>query len=190
MNTDRGTGGRSAFFGLAMLILGGLLFAAGVMVGRQMALDEAQKKSRDSLTRIDQRDKERKETVDGGALVFPEVLDSEKPDSRPKLAPARAPAAERSAAAPVVVPAPETAPSQLNTLQVAAYGDRSQAESLVKKLTGQGYKNPHIAEREVPPKGTYYRVRVGPFSSKQEAERAKEILEKDLRVKVMFVRED
>jgi hypothetical protein len=88
MRTSRGPGGRSAFFGLAMLILGGLLFAAGVMVGRQMAVDEATK-PKEPLFKIDQRDKEPKKTVDGGELVFPEVLDKKKPE--PKIEPAPAP---------------------------------------------------------------------------------------------------
>jgi cell division protein FtsN len=198
MTTDRGSGGRSAFFGLALLILGGLLFAAGVMVGRRMALDEATE-SKDSLSKIDQRDREPNQIVDGGKLVFPEVLDSENPETKPQpVSPKPLPAP-----APKVVPLPKPArepplpkaelKARLRTkisLQVAAYGDRSQADSLVKKLIGQGHVKPHIVEREVPQKGTYYRVRVGPYSSKQQADRAKEMLEKDLRVKVLFILEN
>lgn len=82
MRTSRGPGGRSAFFGLAMLILGGLLFAAGVMVGRKMAIDESEK-PKEPLFKIDQRDKEPKKPVDGGELVFPEVLDKKKPEPLP-----------------------------------------------------------------------------------------------------------
>jgi cell division protein FtsN len=175
MRTDRGTGGRSAFFGLAMLILGALLFASGVMVGRQMALDESTEK-KEPLFKIDQRDKESKKTAGGGNLVYPEVLDKKKPEPEP-------------VPAPVPEPKPEARPAQKLTLQVAAYGDRSQADGLLKKLVGQGYENPHIAEREVPGKGTYYRVRVGPFTSREEASRVKERLEKEIRVKVLTVLE-
>ena len=176
MRTSRGPGGRSAFLGLAMLILGGLLFAAGVMVGRQMAVDESTK-PKEPLFKIDQRDKEPKKSVDGGELVFPEVLDNEKPIPKP-------------APAPVPAPVPKVEAHAKFILQVAAYGERSQAESLAKKLTGQGYDNPRIAEKEVPGKGTYYRVRVGPFSSRPEALKVSERLEKELRVKALIVLEE
>lgn len=175
MKTDRGSGGRSAFFGLAMLILGGLLFAAGVMVGRQMALDDSTR-SREPLFNIDRRDKESKKTTGGGELVFPEVLDREKPEPVP------VPDKE-------VVSPPKDLPGQKFSLQVAAYGERSQAESLVKKLGEQGYSNPHIVEKAVPSKGTYYCVRVGPYPARPEALEVSERLEKELRVKALLVLE-
>ena len=110
MRTSRGPGGRSAFFGLAMLILGGLLFAAGVMVGRKMAIDESEK-PKEPLFKIDQRDKEPKKPVDGGELVFPEVLDKKKPEPLPPPPPDPV---------PVPDPDPEAAPEPNFTLQVAA----------------------------------------------------------------------
>ncbi len=195
MKTDRGSGSRSAFFGLALLILGGLLFAAGVMVGRQMTMDETTK-SKHPLMKIDQRDQEPKKTVDGGELVFHEVLDTEKPEPEPvppKPLPAPAPKVVRLPKDVREPPVPEAelkARLKKISLQVAAYGERSQADSLVKKLIGQGHVNPHVVEREVPGKGTYYRVRVGPYSDKRQADRAKEMLEKELRVKVLVVLEE
>ena len=178
MKTDRGTGSRSAFFGLAMLILGGLLFAAGVMVGRQMALDESEK-PKEPLFKIDQRDKEPKKTVDGGELVFHEVLDKKKPE--PIVEPEPVPV-------PDPVPVPETAPEQTYTLQIAAYRERSQAESLVKKLSMKGYKKTRIVSGEVAGKGIYYRVRLGPLP-KSEAEKSKERLEREERLKVLMLKE-
>lgn len=181
MRTSRGPGGRSAFFGLAMLILGGLLFAAGVMVGRQMAIDESEK-PKEPLFKIDQRDKEPKKTVDGGDLVFHEVLDKKKPEPEPP------PPEPKPVPAPVPVPVPEAAPEQTFTLQIAAYRDLSQAEALVKKLSGKGYKKARIVSGEVAGKGIYYRVRLGPLP-KSEAEKSKERLEKEERLKVMMLRE-
>lgn len=181
MKTDRGTGGRSAFFGLAMLILGGLLFAAGVMVGRQMALDESNEK-KEPLFKIDQRDKEPKKSADGGDLSFHEVLDKKKPEPEPEPPPK-----------PKIKEGKVTDssfPLEKFSLQVAAYGERAQADSLVKKLTEQGYDNPRISEKEVPGKGTYYRVRVGPFTGREEAARILKRLEKELRVKVLLIKEE
>ena len=176
MRTSRGPGGRSAFFGLAMLILGGLLFAAGVMVGRQMAVDESTK-PKEPLFKIDQRDKEPKKTVDGGELVFPEVLDKKKPEPKPVPAPA-----------PVPAPVPEAAPSPNFTLQIAAYRERSQAEALVKKLSEKGYGQARIVSGEVKGKGMFYRVRLGPLS-KSDAEKSKERLEREERLKVLMLKE-
>jgi len=176
MRTDRGTGGRSAFFGLAMLILGGLLFAAGVMVGRQMALDESTEK-KEPLFKIDQRDKEPKKPVDGGDLSFHEVLDNEKPEPKPVPPPP-----------PDPVPDPDAALEKEFTLQIAAYRERSQAEALVKKLSGKGYNKAHIVSGEVAGKGMYYRVRLGPLP-RTEADKSKARLEKEERLKVMMLKE-
>ncbi len=194
MKTDRGSGGRSAFFGLAMLILGGLLFAAGVMVGRQMALSDSPS-PKDPLIKIDQRDQEPKKTADGGGLVFPEVLDQEKPEPAP-IAPAPEIEPEpEPAPAPEIVPVPVPVPEQNHSihkfsLQVAAYAERPQAESLVIKLTEEGYRHPRISEKEVPGKGTYYRVRVGPYPSRPEAQDVSKRLEQELRVQVLLISED
>jgi len=180
MRTSRGPGGRSAFFGLALLILGGLLFAAGVMVGRQMAIDESEK-PKEPLFKIDQRDKEPKKTVDGGDLSFHEVLDKKKPEPEP--VPPSPPDPD-----PAPDPVPEAAPQPNFTLQIAAYRDLSQAEALVKKLSGKGYKKARIVSGEVAGKGMYYRVRLGPLP-KSEAEESKARLEKEERLKVMMLKE-
>lgn len=180
MKTDRGSGGRSAFFGLAMLILGGLLFAAGVMVGRQMALDETAR-SKEPLFKIDRRDQEPKKTVDGGELIFPEVLDTENP--APEPAPVPMPEIK-------VVPTPEAPPLQKFSLQIAAYRERSQAEDLVKKLSEKGYGRARIVAGEVAGKGMYYRVRLGPLPSRQDAQRVSKRLDKELRVKALIVLEE
>ena len=188
MRTDRGSGGRSAFFGLALMILGGLLFAAGVMVGRQMTQDETTK-SKHPLMKIDQRDQEPKKSVDGGELVFHEALDTEKP--APATAPQAVPKTEPEPVpkpAPVPVPEIETAPSPKFSLQVAAYRERSQAEGLVKKLSEKGYGQARIVTGEVAGKGVYYRVRLGPLS-KSDAEKSKGRLEREERLKVFLLKE-
>ena len=106
MRTDRGSGGRSAFFGLALMILGGLLFAAGVMVGRQMTQDETTK-SKHPLMKIDQRDQEPKKSVDGGELVFHEARTASGTEDGARAcsqARARARARDRDSPFPQVLP--------------------------------------------------------------------------------------
>lgn len=56
------------------------------------------------------------------------------------------------------------------SLQVISVQGREKAETIVRELTGKGYPSPRIIPAEVPGRGTWYRVRVGPFETKEEAE--------------------
>ena len=53
-------------------------------------------------------------------------------------------------------------------VQVAAFRAAGDAESRAKKLSQKGYKTV-IVKADVPGKGTYHRVRLGPFASLDEA---------------------
>jgi rare lipoprotein A len=63
------------------------------------------------------------------------------------------------------------------TFQVGAFRDRSNAENLRSKLD-QAYQNAHIATYDTG-SGLYYRVRVGFFTSLEEARKGEEILIRD-----------
>jgi DedD protein len=64
------------------------------------------------------------------------------------------------------------------TLQIAAYQEKGLAEDDIKKLKQLGYAA-FIVASDVQGKGTWYRVRLGSFSSKASAEK----LQKELRAK-------
>ena len=63
------------------------------------------------------------------------------------------------------------------TFQVGAFRDRSNAEFLRAKLD-RAYQNAHIATHDTE-SGRYYRVRVGLFTSLEEAQKGEEILIRD-----------
>ena len=63
-------------------------------------------------------------------------------------------------------------------VQVASTKDAASAEELVKKLTQLGYAG-FSTKAEIPDKGTWYRVRVGPYRTKAEAEQMRQELIKD-----------
>jgi len=63
-------------------------------------------------------------------------------------------------------------------VQVASTKDKGSAAVLVKKLKQLGYAAFSI-RAEVPNKGTWYRVRVGPYRTKAEAEQMRDELMKD-----------
>jgi len=70
-------------------------------------------------------------------------------------------------------------PSTSGTLavQVASTKDSASAEALVKKLTQLGYAG-FSTMAEIPDKGTWYRVRVGPYRTNTEAEQMRQELTK------------
>ncbi|MFT3708083.1 MAG: SPOR domain-containing protein [Archangium sp.] len=72
--------------------------------------------------------------------------------------------------------APEAAPSSLGgndgqwTMQLSAYQDRGEADRFAAGLRDKGYA-PFIVEANIPGKGTWYRVRMGRFPTKDAATR-------------------
>ena len=96
-----------------------------------------------------------------------------------KVPPAAAPAkAAASPAAPVSAAAAPAKPAAAGslTIQVAALKERSEADRVAKRLQSKGYEA-YVAE---PAPGTaMFRVRVGHFSDKSEAEKVKNRLAKE-----------
>ncbi len=64
----------------------------------------------------------------------------------------------------------ETVPGGAFTLQISAFQSRAEADRFAAKLRDRGYA-PYIITAEVPNKGTWYRVRMGSFGSKDAASR-------------------
>lgn len=73
---------------------------------------------------------------------------------------------------------PSRPPANLDYyLQAASFREHADAEKLRAKLALKGYKSVTQA-RQVEGKGTYYRVRLGPYSDKRKAKTAKNKLQK------------
>jgi hypothetical protein len=64
----------------------------------------------------------------------------------------------------------ETAPGGAFTLQLSAFQTREEADRFAGRLRDRGYA-PYIVTAEVPNKGTWYRVRMGSFPTKDAATR-------------------
>jgi cell division protein FtsN len=64
----------------------------------------------------------------------------------------------------------EAVPGGAFTLQISAFQSRAEADRFAAKLRDRGYA-PYIITAEVPNKGTWYRVRMGSFPSKDAASR-------------------
>jgi septal ring-binding cell division protein DamX len=64
----------------------------------------------------------------------------------------------------------EAAPGGDFTLQISAFQSRSEADRFAARLRDRGYA-PYILAAEVPRKGTWYRVRMGSFKTREAAAR-------------------
>jgi DedD protein len=103
----------------------------------------------------------------------PKAVADKKPDVQAKPVDAGATASRHAPAATAsAAPAPPeaTAPSGAFTLQLGASQNRDDAERMVSRLREKGYA-PYITTADVPGKGTFYRVRMGSFATKEAASR-------------------
>lgn len=101
------------------------------------------------------------------AVLPPSPLTSKKRVSKAKVT-----QAEKK-----TLPAVKPSPSGSLAVQVASTKDAGSAEELVKKLTKLGYAG-FSTKAEIPNKGTWYRVKVGPYRTKTEAEQMRQALTK------------
>lgn len=161
------------------LVLLGVVFVLGLNVGKQVALRQAENDLAGDLEALD-RAPAPAAPVKDEALTFHDRLTREAPAAAPPAAPpppAPAPAPQASApAAPSPAPrAPEPAPSKAQpqpekpwTVQLAAAQERAEAERIATRFVAL---NPRIEAADVPGKGRFWRVRVGGFETREEAER-------------------
>jgi septal ring-binding cell division protein DamX len=67
------------------------------------------------------------------------------------------------------------------TLQLSAFPEKGDAEEFMRKIQSAGYK-PFLVASEIPGKGTFYRVRVGDYTTRQAAVDAKAEFERKQRI--------
>jgi cell division septation protein DedD len=116
----------------------------------------------------------------------------EKPAPTPKpipepMAAASSPKESAPASVPSVAPAPAAAtPGDGYAVQVAAVNVRTDADAIAKRFSSKGY----TAYVEVPPNGTgtVFRVRIGTFKTKREAETIAARLQKEEQIKPWVTR--
>jgi DedD protein len=95
------------------------------------------------------------------------LLQTEDAEAAPE-APA-SPSDLKAAFARVAEPPPQAAPpSGVWTLQLSASQNKDEADRFVLRLRDRGYA-PFVVRAEVPDKGTWYRVRLGSFPSREAA---------------------
>ncbi len=102
------------------------------------------------------------------------ALEAKLPDSPPKSEPVATRTHDggglKEAFGKVQRQAPEAAADGNWTIQLSAYQDRAEADRFAAGLRDKGYA-PYIVEAQVANKGTWFRVRMGRFPSKDAASR-------------------
>ncbi len=172
--TFRSGSGRGTMLGLSMVIMGGLLFAAGVMVGRQLKIEE----STDTKKKLDQLDdRERKSNyIDTDSLTFHEELNkppklrpiiqtpTPKPEFKPVIASQTDTPVNHAPTVTAPVPSPKTSETKAESIQiqVASFTESSKATLLKNRLLDLGFQQVEIVDAKV---GTqmFFRVRLGPL---------------------------
>ncbi len=162
------------------LVILGVVFVLGLNVGKQIGVRRAEGARAGDLDALD-RAPAPPAPVQDDALTYhdrltkqappppaPEVAAPQAPPAAPAPAPAPQAAPAPAAAAAPARPDADAAVSKPWTVQLAASQDRAEAERIASRFAAL---NPRIEQAEVTGKGRFFRVRVGGFDSKDDAER-------------------
>ena len=212
----------------SLVVLGGV-FMLGVVVGKKLAGEPADRSSPDLLSQVDRKTAALDSLKDreDAALTFQDELTKKAP-SPIKVEPAKvveppkveAPKAEPPKESVAVIPPPEPAhlpespkaeaiatrtndggglkeafgrvqraPTNVVadgswTVQLAAYQDRADADRFAAGLRDKGYA-PYIVEVAIPSKGTWFRVRMGRFATKDAASRYMDDFKRETSISAM-----
>jgi cell division septation protein DedD len=137
------------------------------------------------------------ERLTGNEAAADSLKKAPEPPAEAPAPKAETPAPEPVAAAPAPAPAPAAAaapaapasaepPGNGFAIQVAALRERSEADTIVKRLAGKGYPAYVLAPAKGAP--SVYRVRVGKFKERREADTVAARLQKEEQFKPWVVR--
>ena len=153
----------------AVVLLGGLSFAAGFIMGRNRGAEEASARFTSVNAAIPQEQAEGKKPdgePNASDLTFFDTVDQKKPADIPPPPPTKPKPATTTTSAPA-------AASVTVYWQVGAFAEQAPASALVKRLGTLGF----TARAVTSSSDKLYRVRVGPYSTEALAAAAKSRLE-------------
>jgi DedD protein len=158
------------------LVLLGVVFVLGLNLGRQLAVKQIEGTRGDALAALDRPPPAPTAPISDDALTYHDRLTkdrparAEEPPARPALAVAAPPPPTAPAPAAPAPAAVVSAPAAAGTftVQLVSTTSRAEADKLAAKL--QEF-DPRVESAEVSGKGRVYRVRVGSFETRGEAEK-------------------
>ena len=150
------------------LVLLGVVFVLGLNLGRQLATRQLEATRGDALAALDRPPRTPAAPIADDALTFHDRLTRDRPPPEDPAPGAAPPAAAAAAPAPTsTVPAPPAATGAFS-VQLVSTSSRAEADKLAARL--QEFE-PRVESAEVAGKGRVYRVRVGSFPTRAEAEK-------------------
>ncbi len=162
------------------LVLMGVVFVLGLNLGRQLTAKQLEATRGDALAALDRPPPAPAGPISDDALTFHDRLTKDRPppieDPAPRPAPVAAaaptgatPAAPVAGKPSAAAPAASPATAGAFTVQLISTTSRAEADKLAGKV--QEF-DPRVEAAEVSGKGRVYRVRVGAYDSRAEAEKA------------------
>lgn len=168
-----------------------VLFMAGAgLAGYFYGLGDAGRKA--ALTASDEKGvpgepgSQGPETGDTSSVTFYSVLTEPRKDIPDPAPRAEKPAPPKEETAPAREEAPAGQGGSIMA-QVASHKTIESAQSMLESLSAQGYRG-NIEKADLGERGTWYRVRIGPFRDEEEAGKALERLRAERNLKGFIVR--
>lgn len=184
--------------GVSCLLL--VAFALGVMVGKNIETYPARItdaipgliRERIARTPVEpgvapvQGDVREARKDDANLTFYDTLTGGKKGDAKMKMPP---PAGQEEKAPVKEKPALQETPAGGGNfvVRVASLRDEKKAQDLQKRLSGMGYQSV-LETRDVGNKGTFYRVSLRGFETRDEAEKAAEVMQKKAKLKCLVVR--
>ena len=155
------------------LVLLGVVFVLGLNLGRQLAVKQLEATRGDALAALDRPHPAPAVPIPDDALTFHDRLTKDRPPideavARPAVPTPAAPTTATASALKSLTAATTPAGGTFS-IQLMSTPNRAEADKLVDKLSEF---EPRVEAAEVTGKGRYYRVRVGSYNSRGEAEQA------------------
>ena len=158
----------------------------GIFIGVLVILNYQGAKSTMPLSEVFKDDKSRPNDIEYEFITnnaqnnqtAPSTTASDTTKTKPATTASLAPAASSTSAPSGLALAPVAAPTSATskdmkkvpfTIQVSSFRDRTKADKIIDTLTQKGY-NPYVVSMDLGDKGTWYRIYVGKYDTKAQAE--------------------
>ncbi|MER3446143.1 MAG: hypothetical protein C4291_04570 [Candidatus Dadabacteria bacterium] len=181
---------------LGFLILFVFAFSLGVVVGKGLGGSQSRivrkGESEKNLPEFKESEKtpegiiERKQMSEQTQTPTP-IEEEEKEELSPPPPPKGMEAETKGAAKKDIAVSPGEKTEGRYTVQIGASQREEEAKKIVKRLISKGYPA-FIKSVEIPGKGTWYRIRVGTFKTREEAELYGDNLKKDPDIKSVLIK--
>lgn len=140
----------------------------------------------DELTQREPAARDRAAVEAGPAAGAPQGQEAARRGAAPHARTAAPAAPERVQVEPAQLEQPEPGESSVFTLQVASFDTREEAQDFVSDLRSRGHPV-FLVRTSTPERGTWYRVRVGPFHTRRDAMRYQTRFERQERLPTFLV---